>query len=252
MIVEPADAMNDVSVAALLKTLEEPPPQVIIILVTDREEALPDTIRSRARRVAFGGQPRDLIEQTLRTRWGVEPPRAAELARLSGGRLGWAVAAVHDERMLEQRARALERAEELAQAPLADRFAYASELGGGYTKDRAGVQATLEVWQEWWRDILLIAAGREQGAVHRDRLDRLHALASQCDVAAAVRAVRAVGDARQQLTENASPTLALEAMMLALPQLRVGGVAGRLAAGGRKDESVAARPGAGVRDEGSQ
>ena len=103
IIIEPADALGREATAALLKTLEEPPPYVVIILITDREEMLLDTIRSRARRVGFGGAPAALIERTLRTRWDVEPSRAAELARLSGGRLGWAVAALYDERMMEQR-----------------------------------------------------------------------------------------------------------------------------------------------------
>ena len=139
------------------------------------------------------------------------------------------MAALYDERMMEQREQALERAEALASATLSERFAYAGSLGSGYTKDRAGAQASLELWQEWWRDILLIAAGREDGAVHRDRLDRSRVLASQCDVAAAVRALRAIADSRQQLAENANPTLALEAMMLALPELRTNAVSQRLA-----------------------
>jgi len=228
LIIEPADALGREATAALLKTLEEPPPYVVIILITDREEMLLDTVRSRARRVGFGGAPAALIERTLRTRWDVEPPRAAELARLAGGRLGWAVAALYDERMMQQREQALERAEALAGATLAERFAFAGSLGGGYTKDRTSVQATLEMWQEWWRDILLIAAKREDHAVHRDRLDRLRVLASQCDIAGAVRALRAITDARQQLAENASPVLALEAMMLALPELRSNAVTQRL------------------------
>ena len=216
-IIEPADALGRESAAALLKTLEEPPPHVVIILVTDREEMLPDTIRSRARRVAFTGLPKEAIERALRTRWDVDPPRAADLARLSGGRLGWAVAALHDEKMLEEREAALERAETLANGSLAQRFAYAGSLGGGYSKDRAGTQLALEMWQEWWRDVLLIAAGREQQAVHRDRLDRLHVFASHGGVAPAIRALRAITDARQQLVENGSPVLVLEMMMLALP-----------------------------------
>ncbi len=229
IIIEPADALGREAIVALLKTLEEPPPYVVIILISDREELLLDTIRSRARRVGFGGAPGRLIEQTLRTRWDVEPSRAAELARLSGGRMGWAVAALYDERMMEQRGQALERADVLASASLAERFAFAASLGGGYTKDRAGVQATLEMWQEFWRDILLIAAQRELLVVHKDRLDRLRVLASQCDIGGAVRALRAITDARQQLAENASPVLALEAMMLALPDLRANAVTQRFA-----------------------
>jgi hypothetical protein len=48
-------------------------------------------------------------------------------------------------------------------------------------------------------------------------------------VRSAVRALRAITDVRQQLEENASPVLALEAMMLALPRLRRNAVAERLA-----------------------
>jgi DNA polymerase-3 subunit delta' len=230
LIIEPAEAMNEATANALLKTLEEPPDHVVLILITDREEMLLPTIRSRARRIGFAGQPPALIERTLRTRWDVDPQRAAELARLSGGRLGWAVLAMHDESVLEQRREALDRAQALASAPLAERFAWAAETGGRYTKDRAGVQATLEVWQAWWRDILLMAAGRENQAVHRDRLDTLRPLAAQCDVPAAVRALRGIADARQQLVENASPVLALEMMTLAMPVLRPNAVTSRLAA----------------------
>jgi hypothetical protein len=61
-------------------------------------------------------------------------------------------------------------------------------------------------------------------------LDSLRPLAAQCGIARAVRALRAISDARQQLEENGSPVLVLEAMMLALPTLRRNAVAGRLAA----------------------
>lgn len=232
IIIDPAETMREPSQNAILKTLEEPPPNVVFVLVTDREEMLLPTIRSRTRRIEFQGVPKRVIEQTLRTRWEAEPSRAAELANLSGGRLGWALIALRDEEMLPQHREMLDRVEALAGAPIADRFAFAGQLGGKYTKDRAGVQATLAAWQEWWRDLLLIAGGREEQATHRDRLDRLRPLAAQCGVAPAVRALRALTDARQQLEENASPVLALEAMMLALPELRLNAVAGRLGAQG--------------------
>jgi len=229
-IVDPADALNEASANAMLKTLEEPPPNVVFVLVTDREEMLLPTIRSRTRRIEFHGVPKGVIEQTLRTRWDAEPSRAAEIASLSGGRLGWALLALRDETVLPQLRETLDQAEALAGAPVAERFAFAGQLGGRYTKDRAGVQETLAAWQAWWRDLLLIAGGREDQATNRDRLDRLRPLAAQCGVAPAVRALRAITDARQHLEENASPVLALEAMMLALPELRLNAVAGRLAA----------------------
>ncbi len=219
LIIEPAEAMNEPAQNALLKTLEEPPPQVVLIVVTEREEMLLETIRSRTRRIAFGRMPQRAIEKHLRERLEVEPEPAANLARLSGGRLGWAVLASQDESIVEAREEALTTAEAMASATLAERFAFAGTLGGGYTKDRAGVQSTLEAWEAWWRDLLVVAAGRTHEVVNLDRLDRLQPLAAQCGVAPAVRALRAIADARCHLTDNASPVLALEVMMLALPQL---------------------------------
>lgn len=228
IIIDPADALNVASISALLKTLEEPPTYVVFVLVTAAEEVLLDTVRSRARRVAFGGQARELIERTLRTHWNAEPEDAAELARLSGGRLGWAINAHRDSKTLDKRDEILDRCEMLAQAGLAQRFAFAGTLGSGYSRDRAGTQATLELWQEWWRDVLLVAAGRASQVVNTARLDTLRSLAAQCEVRSAVGALRAIADARQQLIENASPSLTLEAMMLALPQLKPNNVAVRL------------------------
>ncbi|MBF0518103.1 MAG: AAA family ATPase [Nitrospirae bacterium] len=53
LIVENADMMNDASANAFLKTLEEPPAGCVIVLITSKEEALPDTIRSRCLKIPF-------------------------------------------------------------------------------------------------------------------------------------------------------------------------------------------------------
>ena len=78
---------------------------------------------------------------------------------------------------------------------------------------------------------------RERGDPSRDRLDTLRVLAAQCGVRGAVRALRAIADARQQLDENASPVLALEVMMLALPELQPNPVAERLTAGNEAERT---------------
>jgi len=228
VIIDPADAMNDLAANALLKTLEEPPPGVVIVLVTEREEKLLPTIRSRARRIGFWGQPREAIERALRTHWGADAEQAATLSRLAGGRLGWAVAALRDASVLTDREEALDRAEALASATIGERFAYASTLGGGFSRDREGTHAVLDAWQAWWRDLLLVSSGRPEQATHQERLDTLRALASQCQPRDCARALRAIAEAGQQLDENASPVLALESMMLALPAPRANAVASRL------------------------
>ena len=91
-IVESAHRMNDDAQAALLKTLEEPPSGVTIVLCADDETRLLPTVRSRCARIRLGPVgPRD-IEAILADRGAADPPTAARLGRMVGGRPGLALA----------------------------------------------------------------------------------------------------------------------------------------------------------------
>jgi len=218
VIVDPADAMTVEAANAFLKTLEEPPPHVVLVLVTAREEALRETVRSRCRRMVFLGVPRAEIEAALVERWGADGELAARLARLAQGRLGWAVAALQDERLLAERERVVGEIEALLAGGYAERFSYAGSLGARFSREPQVVRDTLELWRAWWRDVLLAAAGREQLAIEGDRLDTLRSQAAQYGVEGALQALTALTNARRHLEEHASPTLALEAMLLELPE----------------------------------
>ncbi|MFA5112998.1 MAG: hypothetical protein WC529_01745 [Candidatus Margulisiibacteriota bacterium] len=58
VIVREADRLTPEAAAAFLKTLEEPPPRVVFILLVERDDRLPATIASRCQRIVFGEQPR--------------------------------------------------------------------------------------------------------------------------------------------------------------------------------------------------
>ncbi|HEX8941441.1 MAG TPA: ATP-binding protein [Candidatus Limnocylindrales bacterium] len=91
-IVEAAHRLNEDGQHALLKTLEEPPPGVTIVLCADDEEALLPTIRSRCVRLRLGPVAARAIEGLLAERGVADAPTAARLARLVGGRPGLALA----------------------------------------------------------------------------------------------------------------------------------------------------------------
>ncbi|MBI4570563.1 MAG: hypothetical protein HY723_01330 [Chloroflexi bacterium] len=222
IVVDPADTLTAEAANAFLKTLEEPVPITVLLLITAREEALRETVRSRCRRIVFYGVPRDDVEAALRERWGASPEQAARLARLAQGRLGWAVLALGDERLLIERERTMDEIEALLEGGYGERFSYAASLGARYSRQPQTVQASLDLWSAWWRDVLLAAAGQESLAAEAERLDTLRSHAAQYGVGDAVRALVALMDARRHLEEHASPTLALEAMLLELPQPRAG------------------------------
>src|SRR6187402_1816272 len=91
-IVEAAHRMNDDAQAALLKTLEEPPAGVTLILCTDSEEPLLPTIRSRCARLKLGPVGTREVEAILDEHGVADAPLAARLARIAAGRPGLALA----------------------------------------------------------------------------------------------------------------------------------------------------------------
>jgi DNA polymerase III delta' subunit len=91
-IIESADRMNEDAQSALLKTLEEPPPGVTILLCADQEARLLPTVRSRCFRVRLGLVGARDIEAILADHGLADPPTAARLGRLAGGRPGLALA----------------------------------------------------------------------------------------------------------------------------------------------------------------
>lgn len=208
-IITEAETMIPAAANALLKTLEEPPADTYLVMTAgDPSQVLP-TIASRCQEVPLRPVPAGEIAGALRQR-GVEPARADLLARLAGGRPGWALAALADEAVLATRDERLSTLEQLvAQSPVS-RLPAAAGFG-----DAAEARSALETWLGWWRDALLLRHGCEDLLRNVDRLDRLRQLAP--DAAACHRAVRRVQEAREQIDANANVRLAVEALLLELP-----------------------------------
>src|SRR3990172_13141553 len=106
IIIDPAHALSREAQNAFLKTLEEPPPRVVFILVTDSESALLPTIRSRCRRLELRPLPAAAVCEALLAR-GLGQEQAELLARLARGRIGWGPAMAADPAALERRAETL-------------------------------------------------------------------------------------------------------------------------------------------------
>lgn len=221
VIIDPADALSDGAQGAFLKTLEEPPGHVVFVLITANPDRLFETIRSRCARIDFHLAPAGEIEDALQA-LGVDAGRARLLARLSGGRPGWAVEASAGPQLLERRAQALAMAHALPGLPVADRTDLAERVSEAFKRDREPVFAQLEQWQSWWRDVLLVAADAAESVANLDKLSELRedaALYRRGDVA---RFLQAFADTRTYLAENVQSRIALEALMLAAPRVHSG------------------------------
>jgi DNA polymerase-3 subunit delta' len=207
-VLDDAERLTEQAAEALLKTLEEPPPRTLLVLVVANPRALPPTVLSRCQPVRF--RPLGEADATaLLTGRAADADQARLLARLCRGQVGQALAtdlaAVRDRR---------DAALALLGQP---RAGLAARLDEAAT-DRATVAAHLETYRLWYRDALCLAAGAAPGlVVNADRLAELAALGAALPVERLARAVDAVGEAWDALESNVAPRLALEHALVALP-----------------------------------
>ncbi|MCH9017210.1 MAG: DNA polymerase III subunit delta' [Chloroflexi bacterium] len=217
VIIDGAESMSDDAANALLKTLEEPPPQVMFLLLTANEGAVLPTIRSRCQRMVLVPLSRDAMVQRLVSGHQTTPEQAEHLFRLSRGCLGWAIGALDDAQVLEQRQADLERMQETLDAGLETRFTYANEIASLFGSDRDAAKDLLALWLRWWRDLLLIKEGAEEFLHNADYSDSLRNQASGLSTAEIVQFINRLMQTLSNLDSNVNPRLAMEVLMLNLP-----------------------------------
>lgn len=237
-VIEAAEAMRDESQNALLKTLEEPPGFVHLILLTSEPAALLETITSRCQPVDFAPLPVEAVEAALSG--GGEGAEIAAAARLAGGDLELArfLLTENGEKLREQAVAmnwtaTLKTAEaEGEETEAATRAALEADKEAGLKRSardvtdaakRAGRRRRTELLDlglalgaAWFRDLAVVASGAADLAYNRDRLADLQSKAAGLDPNAARRAAELVQDTRRRLDLNVSEGLALEALSFRL------------------------------------
>ena len=217
-IVDGAELLSIEAANCLLKTLEEPVGKVVFVLLTTNERFLPATVISRCQRLELFPLAITEVEAALNRSWGIEPEKARLLAGLSRGCLGWAVSAALNGSLLQQRAECLGELLDVIGGDCERRFAYAARLATKFSQERGLVQERLDLWLDWWRDLLLVKAGCSDIVTNVDQLATLTEMARSYNLAqirAFIQSIRASGE---QLRQNASPRLVLETLMLNIPE----------------------------------
>jgi len=197
----------------LLKTLEEPPPHVVLMLTASEAEALLPTIVSRCQVINLRPLATETVQRSLQERWGVDVERARLLARLSGGRLGWAVVASQNDAILSRREKYLDQMMKLMGQGRVERMEYVQQL----SHDPEALRELLQLWLSWWRDLLLTASGSSAEIINIDREDTLRAQAERYSLDQVRDFVEALRAAAWRLEHNANTRLTLEVLMLSLP-----------------------------------
>jgi DNA polymerase-3 subunit delta' len=221
-ILHDAERLTEAASNAMLKTLEEPPQHATIILVAHTAGDLLPTIVSRCQALKLRPVPRGHVAQALGERWNLAAGDAELLAAWSGGRIGWALRMVEQPDELADRQAQLDDLAALAGKPAVELLRWAEERAKEYRSgDQTAVLAQIELWQSWWRDVLLTAAGCPEAVTHVDRRDDLRRAAGRYRLEEIHGCIRRIGMAARQIRENVNPQLALENALLHMPGTEV-------------------------------
>jgi len=207
-IIDPADELTDEAQDALLKTLEEPPPSAVLLLVTAYPDTLLQTIQSRCRRLRFGPLAEADVATILTRVTGVPEAEAFALAAASGGSVSRALAerdgAGGDDR--EAALGVLRAARGKAVGP---RLKAAAALAqhGSKRRDREALHARLGALASLTRDVAALTSGAQAPLANRDLDDSLRELASAFDPERVDAAYETIVRARRALDRNASPKI---------------------------------------------
>ncbi len=211
VILDNADLLRREAANALLKTIEEPPPDSLIVLVSSRPEALLPTIRSRCQEIRFAPLALDVVEAAVRQQRGLSDHDARFLAVLSGGRLGLALEA-ETETLRAERAAFLRLVSPESVESVGGLLSVCEAIG---KSDQA--EAALTWLTAWFRDLLIVKAGGDRSRlVNADCVARLDALAARLTIDTILALAAYVATMHRGLTRNLNKQMMLEGLLLRL------------------------------------
>jgi len=147
VIIDKAHLMNSEAQSALLKTLEEPKGNTLLILVSEEPDRLLSTITSRVQTVKF--YPVALKE--MKKSIGGEKVNLEEVLDMSLGSPGQVLALTLDNQKKSDFDKKIKEIEDLSKSDLCQRFEYVKTL----TEDSVDLKEILKIWTFYFRNILI-------------------------------------------------------------------------------------------------
>lgn len=211
-LIDQAELLTTGASNALLKTLEEPRGDSLLILLTAQPNRLLETIRSRCQNIPFNRHPHSRIKAELEKQLQLESAEAHILAALSEGSFKKAFGKDR-ELFLEQRRTLLKTLTGLSAGSILPILDFADRLAG----EKTALPDILEIFQAFYRDVLLVHHGRDaEELVNRDLLEKIERVAARASLSSVLEKLAALDNARRHLDRNVNRQLAMEVLLLRL------------------------------------
>ena len=203
-ILTEAERMNLEAANCLLKTLEEPPADSVLILLTTNLDALLPTIRSRCQIIPFHPLVVSELAGHLMERFDIDESQALSVATTTGGAVGKALTLLQEGAGFD---------EEIPEIMIANNRLDAFRIAERWTQQ----PEALDHLVTWYRDLVLLHQGAPTNLLthvhHVEQLEQLTARYSRLQLQSAI---KAIFETKAMLQRNVNATLALEVLALKL------------------------------------
>lgn len=208
-IIDPAERMSVGAANSLLKTLEEPPGNALIILLTENAGMLLPTVRSRCQLVRFAPLSPEHVRSLLEL-GGMAHEAAALVAPMAGGSLQKALE-LDNEALIARREAVLSRLSQLNIHRIATVFDAAEELSG----NRDATLELLDMLLSFYRDAVHLGAGNGE-IVNRSLRPAIESIAARRSFPRNIELLERIYEARRDVQRNANPKLALDHLFMSM------------------------------------
>lgn len=224
VVIEQADTLNESAANSILKTLEEPPSFLIIILLSKNPVLILPTIRSRCLSVRFANVNAEELVNALITRFGADTEEAKFLAAYSEGRPGIAISLVGNETFFEWRRQVVELAIKALTSDVRYALRLSEDLLGLSQAEKDGknqrmaMRETINALIIIYRDLLNLAIrGESADIINSDVRDRLTSV--RLEPTRISTAIETLLWARKAVEGNANVQLVSDVLMMKLIRL---------------------------------
>ena len=210
-VFDPADKLNEPAANALLKLLEEPPEDSLLILISENSAKLLPTIRSRCMPLRFSALSQQELKSAL-PQGLAEPMRHLTLAAARGS-LGELLRLCSQSDWLEDRQNNIAWYLEEPGWGMWERLKFAEEREAQW-RERSNWQNFLQNWQALSRDRLMLALGVSDGLLNNPDFAKELKGMPTVDKIELQKRITGLGEALQQLAAYTTPRLIVESVLL--------------------------------------
>jgi len=213
IVIKDADRMNASSQNRILKTLEEPPAHVIVIMLTTNSESLLPTVLSRALIIKLSGVHQNLVVDYLMKLYDTSQEEAEMIAKLSEGSIGKAI-----EYMTSDSFEGIRKHTEIILNSIngKERSKLLGELSY-FTSEKENIHKVLDYMILWYRDILLFKQAKAKHLlVHSQSLDFIKKLTRNLSLKKIIQNIEVIETTKKKLKQHAHFDLTIEVMLIKL------------------------------------